>query len=367
MSAPSPGPAARDERLNDEPPEPRWLGRHWYVHVLFLLVMQWLFYVRVVWMVGESELRPGAGPLFTASLALLVACAALLARAYRALPPRWLSSARTIVPATMLPALAALLWHGAMMLFLSAFDGKPLRWRWILVIDGVAMLVSWSCFFLSSLQSQRAQRAREWALRSESVAHEARLEALRAQLNPHFLFNALNSVVVLIGRDPMRAGQLVRDLASLLRRVLESTQSEMSTVGAELDFLDRYIRCESVRFEERLQVDVRVPVELRAQPIPPMLLQPLVENAMKHGSWREDRLRVELSGRAPEGRVELELRNTGSMGARGGGRPKGAGLRLVRQRLHATFPASARFEVAEDGGWVVARLSYDPMERRLIA
>ena len=358
MTSARPTPASATPDAGTE----RWLGRHWFVHVLFLLVMQWLFYARAVWIGGLSQDMRIFGSLFAGSIVLLVLCAAVLARVYRGLSERWLGSIRVVLPATLLPALGALVWHGGVMLVLSAMDGQPLRWRWLLVVDGTAMLVTWSCLFLTGVQGGRARRARERALRSEGIAHEARLEALRAQLNPHFLFNALNSVVVLIGRRPQQAAQLVRDLATLLRRVLESTQSEMATGGAERDFLARYVRCESVRFEERREVDVAVPPELRDRPIPPMLLQPLVENAMKHGAWRENLLRLELHAGEREGRVEIQLRNTGSLRASGANGCSGAGLRLVRQRLRATFPESASFNLAEQDGWVIARLSYDPKE-----
>ncbi len=114
------------------------------------------------------------------------------------------------------------------------------------------------------------------------LATEAELRALRAQLNPHFLFNALTTIGYLIQTAPPRALETLMRLTALLRGVLRS-EGEFTTLGRELDIVESYLDIEKARFEQRLRVTIDVPSRLRDIPLPPLLLQPLVENAVKHG------------------------------------------------------------------------------------
>ncbi|MEZ5419130.1 MAG: histidine kinase, partial [Vicinamibacterales bacterium] len=116
----------------------------------------------------------------------------------------------------------------------------------------------------------------------ERLAAEAELKALRAQINPHFLFNALNTIGYLIESAPPRALKTLLRLTSLLRSVLTS-DGEITTLGREIDLVNHYLDIEKERFEERLRVTVDVPAALRVLPIPCLIVQPLVENAVKHG------------------------------------------------------------------------------------
>ena len=115
------------------------------------------------------------------------------------------------------------------------------------------------------------------------LATEAELRALRAQLNPHFLFNALTTIGYLLQTSPERALQTLYQLTHLLRAVLRRSAGAFVTLGEELELVESYLAIESARFEERLKVVMDIPEELRSIRIPPLLLQPLVENAIKHG------------------------------------------------------------------------------------
>jgi two-component system, LytTR family, sensor kinase len=114
------------------------------------------------------------------------------------------------------------------------------------------------------------------------LATEAELRALRSQLNPHFLFNALTTIGYLIGDAPRRALETLLRLTELLRRVLAS-DFDVTTLGAEIEFVEAYLDIERARFEDRLSVDIRVPPALRTLNVPPFAVQTLVENAIKHG------------------------------------------------------------------------------------
>ena len=115
-----------------------------------------------------------------------------------------------------------------------------------------------------------------------TLATEAELRALRAQINPHFLFNALTTIGYLVKAAPDRALETLMRLTSLLRGVLRS-EGEFTTLGRELDVIESYLEIERARFEERLRVRIDVPTALRRIRVPPLLLQPVVENAVKHG------------------------------------------------------------------------------------
>lgn len=163
-------------------------------------------------------------------------------------------------------------------------------------------------------QERFEQRLREEEI--ERLAAQAELRALRAQINPHFLFNALTTIGYLIESAPPRALSTLLRLTSLLRSVLKS-DGEMTTLGRELELVADYLDIERARFEERLDVSIDVPASLRALPIPCLIVQPLVENAVKHGiapSARGGHVRVAARLDGPPGRqvLRIAVENTGA-------------------------------------------------------
>ncbi len=202
----------------------------------------------------------------------------------------------------------------------------------------------------------RFARERERALRAEALAAESRLAMLRYELNPHFRFNALNSVIGVIREDPGKAQSMVRQLAELLRYAL--TSHGASTVEVEVHVAQQYLAIEQVRFEERLAVVVEIPDALWQESVPPMLLQPLVENAIKHGMG-DVPLRVRISAAREGGELRFTVANNGRLVEAGAG--TGVGLRNLRERVQLAHPA-ATVSLAEVGAEVhaVVRL---PRER----
>ena len=166
------------------------------------------------------------------------------------------------------------------------FIGELLGGRRLLSGD-ISLLESIALVTARRLDTLRVAHERiEASVREQQIsrlATEAELRALRAQLNPHFLFNALTTVGYLIQTSPNRAMETLLRLTSLLRGVLRRTTTEFGTLGDELDLIEAYLEIEQARFEERLRVTIDVPAALRTLPIPPLLVQPLVENAVKHG------------------------------------------------------------------------------------
>ena len=183
---------------------------------------------------------------------------------------------------------------------------------------------------------------------------EAELKALRAQVNPHFLFNALTTIGYLIETAPPRALNTLMQLTALLRGVLKS-EGEFTTLGRELELVEHYLKIEHERFEERLRVRIDVPMALRAHRIPTLVLQPLVENAIKHGvAPSKTGGDVEVSARAIDQsgapHLELTVRNTGTALHAAGGRVPGehVGVENIRRRLAGHYADGARLTLTAD-------------------
>jgi two-component system, LytTR family, sensor kinase len=215
-------------------------------------------------------------------------------------------------------------------------------------VPGVA-LFSWFAVqhLLETLERLGAERER--ALQAESLATEARLAMLRNELNPHFLFNAMNSIIGVIEEDPPKAQRMVRQLSGLLRHTLGGPTT--STLQAEVEVAQKYLAIEQVRFEERLRVEVDVPAALATYPVPPMLLQPLVENAIKHGMGVVP-LTVRIDAQTHQGGLRVRVVHPGRLGPLG----RGVGLRNLRDRL-ALVDGDASFELSDGDGQVVAAIT----------
>jgi len=181
----------------------------------------------------------------------------------------------------------------------------------------------------------------------ESSLQEAKLAALRSQLNPHFLFNALNSVSALMHRDVDAADAMLARIGELLRLTLASDGSQEIRLDEELELLDRYLDVERIRFAERLAVVMDVaPGALEAR-LPPFSLQPLVENAIHHGVASRDRGgQVTISARRVDGRLQLRVADDGP----GPSTPhprEGVGLRNTRARLRQLYGDSQQLQLRQ--------------------
>ena len=190
------------------------------------------------------------------------------------------------------------------------------------------------------------------AANAEAAAAQSQLAALRSQLNPHFLFNALHTVVQLIPRQPAVAAQAAEQVAGLLRATLEDDR-DVITLERELDFVKRYLDVEHIRFGERLRVEIDAPPELAARTLPSFAVQTLVENAVRHGAApRVDPTDVTISARMTGPLLEVTVSDTGAGMKADNEKANGTGLRRLRDRLSALYGGKARleFEPSESGG-----------------
>ena len=198
----------------------------------------------------------------------------------------------------------------------------------------------------------RLERAEREGLERDKAMAESELRVLQAQIEPHFLFNTLANVISLIDDDPARARRLLERLTSLLRTSLARTRADAVTIADEVAVLRDYLEIQALRMEGRLAYDVDVAPELERHPIPPLLVQPLVENAVLHGiEPKAEGGRVQVSARAQQGEIVIRVDDDGA-GLESDNGPAGTGLSNVRERLRALYGERARLVLTmpEAGG-----------------
>jgi LytS/YehU family sensor histidine kinase len=213
------------------------------------------------------------------------------------------------------------------------------------------VLISWILIGIAHalLYSEQARAQERRAAELQGLLAQARLDAIAAQLNPHFLFNALNSIAELVHHDAARADRMLVGLSALLRRSLDSSRLQWVSLREEIDLLAQYLEIEKVRLGERMQVHWHVAEDALDEAVPPQLLQPLVENAVVHAIARRIRpgnvrIGAGLAGRA----LWLEVEDDGAEGL-----PDveghGIGLANTRARLQALYGDDAALSIETTG------------------
>ncbi|MFZ0426744.1 MAG: histidine kinase [Acidobacteriota bacterium] len=230
------------------------------------------------------------------------------------------------------------------------------------LVDGTTLGLISLLYFAFGHWRQAAEQ-REKARHATALAHQARLQMLRYQLNPHFLFNALNSIRGMIVEDPDRSRTMVTELADFLRYSLDAEDQE-TDIGDEIQAVENYLAIQRIRFEEALDARVEVDPSARSVTVPSFLIHPLVENAVKYGmrtSKMPLHVRVEVARDSDE--IAIRVSNTGRLfdgkGDHGLGRlPEGTGtgLKNIGERLKLVFPNRHSFGIRESEGWVHAEI-----------
>jgi signal transduction histidine kinase len=232
-------------------------------------------------------------------------------------------------------------------------------------------IVAAICFAYEHFVRSREQEAQAQALRGELA--QAQLQALRMQVNPHFLFNTLNAIAVLVrGGETAKAGRTLRLLSDLLRSSFKGADVQMVPLREEIDLVERYLEIEQVRFSDRLRVEIDVDPAASEVPVPYLLLQPLVENAVRHGiapHAEAGAVRV-TAAPVPGGggdQIELTVADSGpgfpSTDPEVLGEDDGVGLSNTRRRLQTLYGDRHTFELgtaAEGGARVTLRLPMHP-------
>lgn len=245
-----------------------------------------------------------------------------------------------------------------------------------LLSDDIAMLESIAILLARRIDVIRVTHERcERDLREQEIsklATEAQLRALRAQINPHFLFNALTTIGYLIQTSPERALDALMRLTGLLRGALQRSAGEFATLGQEMDLVEAYLDIERARFEERLRVRIDVPFSERGIRVPYLLVQPLVENAVKHGIGPcKAGGEITVAARLSSTVLHISVQDTGAgvdNSELESGRRRGVGLANVEQRLKTLYGEAASLTIASEvglGTTVDIKLPVSPMGQTL--
>jgi signal transduction histidine kinase len=226
-------------------------------------------------------------------------------------------------------------------------------------LNGVFLLCCWLGIYFFYHLFDRYNRLQIEQLKLATHVKEAELRALKSQINPHFIFNSLNSLRALIDENPARARQAVTQLANLLRYSLQSAQSETVAFENELRVVNDYLALEQVRHEERLRVRYDVAPETLGLAVPPLLLQTLVENAVKYGiSNRPEGGEIVIVARCEGDELRLRVTNPGELvevaqKASGARESTGLGLKNAAERLRMFFGDRARLQLRSEAESVV--------------
>ena len=276
----------------------------------------------------------------------------------RATPLTTSGALRVLMSSVLAAAFASGLWLGlthAWMAVLSLTAFAPAADRYaqqlpFLFAFGVLLYLLSLAVHYVLLAIETAQEAGRRQLELEILTREAELRALRAQIDPHFLYNSLNSISALIGSDAPGARRMCLLLGEFLRNTLDVSARQRIPLADELALADRYLSIEQVRFGSRLQIERRVDEAASQCLVPPLLLQPLIENAVTHGVARLIEggvIRLDVSRH--DGRLAILIENPCDQDA-AAARPGGMGLDNVRNRLAAMFGRDARIDAHATAG-----------------
>jgi two-component system, LytTR family, sensor kinase len=243
---------------------------------------------------------------------------------------------------------------------LKQFLGGAFQWNYLIywLIAG-----GWLAWDYNRESQDRKLQAAQLELKTAQLEQrltEARLLNLKAQLHPHFLFNALNTISAFVEKDPRGARQMIEHLGDLLRFSLEHSEDQEMTLAAELAVLDHYLAIQRVRFEDHLQVRMEIAPDTLSAAVPGLILQPLVENAIRHSVAQQTTpVRVTILSARENGDLRLQVSDDGA------GLPAGwhwdahagVGLNNTKQRLEQLYPATHQLTVSNaEGGGVTVRI-----------
>ena len=284
----------------------------------------------------------------------------------RAMPIRTTPLARLLGSSGLTAFMAGAVWLalargwimtlGATPAFAAASDRYTQQLPFLLAV-GVLLYLLAIAFHYALVAIETAREAERHRLELEVLTRDAELRALRAQINPHFLYNSLNSISAMTTSDPAGARRMCLLLGDFLRSTLNVTSRDGITLADELALTDRFLDIEQVRFGSRLQVERCIDPAAALCRVPPLILQPLVENAVAHGiagMLEGGVIRLEIA--RLDGTLSIAIDNPRDGDLPSGGATRGVGLENVRRRLAVMFGPAARLETRAEPGSFHVRL-----------
>ncbi|MEQ8238030.1 MAG: histidine kinase [Cyclobacteriaceae bacterium] len=213
------------------------------------------------------------------------------------------------------------------------------------VFGPMIIYVLWSLIYLTFHYFERYNNS----LKYEAAAKEIELKNLRSQLNPHFIFNALNSIRALVDEDPIKSKKAITQLSNILRNSLTVDRQRMVTFSEELATVKDYLQLEGIRYEERLQTALEIDPNSDEFLIPPLMIQTLVENGIKHGiSTLRGGGMISIHTKVDHNKLLISIRNGGQITENNSMAPIGYGLSNTRKRLELIFGEEASFSIANE-------------------
>jgi two-component system, LytTR family, sensor kinase len=218
---------------------------------------------------------------------------------------------------------------------------------WTIILTSLWVLIYMVWHYI-----EKNQRDKEDRLRLEATVKELELKTIKSHINPHFIFNALNSIRALVDENPGRARTAITELSNILRSSMQAEKQETVPLEKEMNIVKDYLALEQMRFEDRLRVEYRIDEDTLDQQVPPMMVQTLVENAIKHGISKQVQGGVvKIYSDFINNHYELKVQNTGRLN--GNGNHNGFGLQSTQDRLKLLFGPNSRFGIREVNGEMV--------------
>ena len=211
-------------------------------------------------------------------------------------------------------------------------------------INNFFLLFIWNLIYYTYHFIERNRRQEVDTLKLQSVVKELELKTIKSHINPHFIFNALNSIRAMVDENPSRARTAITELSNILRSSMQAEKLETVPLERELNIVKDYLALEKMRFEERLTIEMDIDEDTLGQPIPPMMLQTLVENAIKHGiSKRINGGKITVTSDFVNDHHELVVQNSGQLDANVN--DEGFGVKSTQYRLNLLYQGKATFEI----------------------
>jgi two-component system, LytTR family, sensor kinase len=225
---------------------------------------------------------------------------------------------------------------------------------WWGIIFSFILTSMWLLIYLVWHYIVKNNRDRLDKLRLEGLVKTLELKTIKSHINPHFIFNALNSIRALVDENPERARTAITELSNILRSSLKAETLETVPLQQEMDIVQDYLALEQMRFEERLKIEMNIDPDTLTQPVPPMMLQTLVENAIKHGISRNmDGGLIKIYSHFKDGHHELIVQNTGNLQPANSDKIKGFGIQGTQDRLNLLYQGKAYFQIKDIAGDMV--------------
>lgn len=224
---------------------------------------------------------------------------------------------------------------------------KQLEWIYLVigVVNSSILFLVWQLLYFITKNFRRTRLFQLEQIKNQSAIKEFELNNLKSQLNPHFVFNALNIIRALVDEDPAKAKHSINKLSNILRSSLSAAKNKTIAFKDEYQTIQDYLELEKLRYEERLNIILSVSDEVLSVQVPPMMVQTLVENAVKHGIIKVvNHGFVSLTANLKDDYLEITISNSGTLGKLDSG---GLGVINTRQRLEILYPKNHEFQITQ--------------------